>query len=247
MLVGDAELFLHLHLDRQAVAVPAALPGHVAAAHGVEARIEVLEEASPHVVDAGAPVGGGRTFVEHPLGRALAPAQTLREDVVGTPAGEDALLERDQVERGDRFEGHPGYFTGAPNTGRKQMARWSECYEVGRGAGDAVVLHVHVQPRGGRTAVVGKHGNAVKLRIAAPPVDDRANGAARELLARVFGVAPSAVTLVSGDRSRVKRFRLTGVEVEAIDTLLDSAVEDANPGSDRRTGSPLAIHAVANG
>jgi uncharacterized protein (TIGR00251 family) len=117
------------------------------------------------------------------------------------------------------------------------MARWSECYEVGRGAGDALVLRVHVQPRGGRTAVVGKHGNAVKLRIAAPPVDDRANVAARELLAGVFGVAPSAVTLVSGDRSRIKRFRLTGVEADAIDSRLDAAVDDANPGSDGRTRS----------
>jgi uncharacterized protein (TIGR00251 family) len=117
------------------------------------------------------------------------------------------------------------------------MARWSECYEVGRAGGDSVVLHVHVQPRAGRTAVVGKHGNAVKLRIAAPPVDDRANLAAGHLLAEIFGIAPSAVTLISGDRSRIKRFRLTGVDVETIDTRLDAAVDDGNPGSDRRAGS----------
>ena len=114
------------------------------------------------------------------------------------------------------------------------MARWSECYELGRAADEPVVLHVHVQPRAGRTAVVGKHGNAVKLRIAAPPVDDRANEAAGELLAQVFGIKPSAVQLVAGGRSRIKRFRLTGVDSDTIDALLDAAVEDATPGGGGR-------------
>ena len=112
------------------------------------------------------------------------------------------------------------------------MARWSECYEVGS---DGVVLHVHVQPRAGRTGVVGKHGNAVKLRIAAPPVDDRANAAAGELLAHVFGIKLAAVQLVSGDRSRIKRFRLQGVEAETIDDRLDAAVDDGNPGARSRS------------
>jgi uncharacterized protein (TIGR00251 family) len=105
------------------------------------------------------------------------------------------------------------------------MARWSGCYEVERD--DAVVLHVHVQPSAGRTAVVGRHGDAVKVRVAAPPVDDRANTAVVALLAELFGVKPAAVEVVGGGRSRSKRIRLQGVDVENFEARLDAAVDDA--------------------
>ncbi len=68
VLVVDAELLLDLDLDREAVAVPAALAGHVPPPHGVEPGVDVLEEPGPHVVDAGPAVGGGRALVEDPLG-----------------------------------------------------------------------------------------------------------------------------------------------------------------------------------
>jgi uncharacterized protein (TIGR00251 family) len=110
-----------------------------------------------------------------------------------------------------------------------EMAHWNACYDIER---DAVVLHVHVQPGAGRTTVVGRHGDAVKLRVAAPPVDDRANTAVTELLADLFGIKESAVELVSGAKSRVKRFRLRGVDVETLDARLDTAVDD--------TGGPRA-------
>jgi uncharacterized protein (TIGR00251 family) len=110
-----------------------------------------------------------------------------------------------------------------------EMARWNGCYDIER---DAVVLHVHVQPSAGRTAVVGRHGDAVKMRVAAPPVEDRANAAVTELLAELFGIKASAVELVSGGSSRMKRFRLRGVDVETIDSRLDTAVDD--------TGGPRA-------
>ena len=108
-LLWNPELLLDLDLDREAVAVPAALAGDVAPAHGVEPGVDVLEEAGPHVVDARAPVGGGRAFVEHPLGCALAPAQALGEDVVGVPARQDRVFEGDEVQRRrNGFERHPG-------------------------------------------------------------------------------------------------------------------------------------------
>src|SRR5207245_2702143 len=81
--------------------------------------------------------------------------------------------------------------------------------------GDGVVLAVHVQPRAGRTAVVGRHGDALKVRVAAPPVDDRANEATAALVAEVFDVAATSVQLVSGERSRVKRLRVHGVDLES--------------------------------
>ena len=110
------------------------------------------------------------------------------------------------------------------------MARWNGCYDIERD--DAVVLRVHVQPGAGRTTVVGRHGDAVKLRVAAPPVENRANTAVAELLADLFGIKASAVEVIAGGKSRVKRFRLRGVDVETLDARLDAAVDD--------TGGPRA-------
>jgi uncharacterized protein (TIGR00251 family) len=92
---------------------------------------------------------------------------------------------------------------------------------VQRGAGDlfdagpsggAAVVHVHVQPRAGRDEVVGRHGDALRVRVTAPPIGGRATDAARRLVAAVFGLRADQVTLESGDRSRLKRFRLGGID-----------------------------------
>lgn len=72
-------------------------------------------------------------------------------------------------------------------------------------------MHVHVLPRSGRTEIVGPHGDALKVRVAAPPVDGRATEAARVALADALGVAPATVTVVSGERSRLKRLRVDGI------------------------------------
>jgi len=94
---------------------------------------------------------------------------------------------------------------------------------------DAVLLHVHVQPAAGRTAVVGRHGPALKLRVAAPPVGERANSACCELLAETFGLKPAQVELVSGPSSRAKQFKLTGVDIEEFRVRLDRAVGAGRP------------------
>jgi uncharacterized protein (TIGR00251 family) len=75
-----------------------------------------------------------------------------------------------------------------------------------------VILSVHVQPRAGTTAVRGRHGDALKIRVAAPPVDGRATEAARRALAETLAVSPAAVMLVSGEHSRLKRFRVEGLD-----------------------------------
>lgn len=71
---------------------------------------------------------------------------------------------------------------------------------------------MHVQPGAGRSAVVGRHGDALKVRVAAPPVGGRANDATTALLSETFGVKD--VALVAGERSRAKRFRLSAVDLE---------------------------------
>ena len=102
--------------------------------------------------------------------------------------------------------------------------------------GEGVVLAVHVQPRAGRTAVVGRHGDALKVRVAAPPVDDRANQATTALVAEVLDVPASQVQLVSGERSRLKRLRVDGMDLETAVERLERALEEAAepPGPHRR-------------
>ncbi|MCA1656697.1 MAG: DUF167 domain-containing protein, partial [Actinobacteria bacterium] len=63
---------------------------------------------------------------------------------------------------------------------------------------DAVILHVHLHPGAGRSAVVGRHGDALKLKVAAPPQGGRANEACAALVADIFGTPAAAVELVSG-------------------------------------------------
>ena len=68
---------------------------------------------------------------------------------------------------------------------------------------EGIVLRVHVQPGAGRSAVVGRHGDALKVRVAAPPVDGRANEATRALLAEALGLPEADVELTAGPSSRV--------------------------------------------
>jgi uncharacterized protein (TIGR00251 family) len=72
-------------------------------------------------------------------------------------------------------------------------------------APDHLILSLHVQPGAKRTGVVGTHGDALKIRLAAPPVDGRANEELIAFLAREFGVPKRQVELVSGATGRNKR------------------------------------------
>ena len=87
-----------------------------------------------------------------------------------------------------------------------------------------VVLRLHVQPGAGRTAVAGRHGDALKVRVAAPPEGGRANEACLALVASTLGVEPSDVELTGGASSRSKRVRVSGVGPDDARRLLDDAV-----------------------
>lgn len=73
------------------------------------------------------------------------------------------------------------------------------------------LIEVHAQPGARRSEIVGPHGAALKIRIAAPPADGRANGALCEFLAERLGLPRGAVSLVRGESSRRKRVRVTGL------------------------------------
>lgn len=76
-----------------------------------------------------------------------------------------------------------------------------------------IVLSLHLQPGARRTEIAGLHGGALKLRLAAPPVEGKANVALREFLADAFGVPLRQVTLVRGQTSRDKVVRIEGPAV----------------------------------
>jgi len=72
-----------------------------------------------------------------------------------------------------------------------------------------LLLAVRLQPRASRDEIVGPHGDALKVRITAPPVEGQANAHLIKFLAAAFGVPRSQVTLVSGDTARSKQLRIT--------------------------------------
>jgi hypothetical protein len=93
-----------------------------------------------------------------------------------------------------------------------------------------VILRVHVQPGAGRSAPTGKYGDALKVRVAAPPEGGRANQATVALIASLAGVKESQVELVSGQSSRSKRLRIDGILVSELRRLLTEAVTSGNAG-----------------
>jgi uncharacterized protein (TIGR00251 family) len=104
-------------------------------------------------------------------------------------------------------------------------------------SGDGFILRVQVQPGAGRTSVVGRHGDALKLKVAAPPEQGRANEACAALLASLLGVDGSNVTLSAGAQSRSKRFRVEGIERDELVHRLEIALEDAPLGGNRSAGN----------
>jgi len=108
---------------------------------------------------------------------------------------------------------------------------------AGSDAQETILLRVHVQPGAGRTAVSGSYGDALKVRVAAPPEGGRANAACRAFLAELLGVKDSQVELTSGPSSRSKRFRVTGAEADDVRRILEAALAEAT-GSGRPGGPP---------
>jgi len=85
-----------------------------------------------------------------------------------------------------------------------------------QGSKNGAILTVHVQPNASHTACVGVHGNALKIRIAAPPVDGAANKELIRFLASELALPVSSVQIESGAGGRQKRVRLCGMSVEQV-------------------------------
>jgi hypothetical protein len=88
-------------------------------------------------------------------------------------------------------------------------------------ADGTVVVPLHVQPGARRPGVLGVHGEALKVAVAAPPDGGRANEAVVALLAEVLGVPVRDVSLVAGRTSRAKRVAVRGLDGDAVRMALE--------------------------
>ncbi len=86
-----------------------------------------------------------------------------------------------------------------------------------------VAFSVRVLPRASRNAIEGEWQGTLRIRLTAPPVDDRANSALRHLLAERLKVPVTAVRITSGERSRTKRVEVDGASPERIRALIEAS------------------------
>lgn len=85
---------------------------------------------------------------------------------------------------------------------------WCDVWKTG------CAITLKVTPRASRETVLGAEAEWLRIALKAPPVDGKANEAARRFLADALGVSKSAVTLISGQTARLKRFAVAGVPPE---------------------------------
>lgn len=86
---------------------------------------------------------------------------------------------------------------------------------------NAVTIRIRVQPRASRTEIAGEHAGAIKLRVAAPPVDGKANEECRRFLAKQFKVSATSIEIISGDSSRNKVIRVSNISAQRVLEALD--------------------------
>ena len=84
----------------------------------------------------------------------------------------------------------------------------------------AVTISIKVIPRASKNQIVGKEGDALKVRLNAPPVEGKANEALVKFLAETLGVSRSQIEIVAGHASRHKIVRVRGVTARRIEEAL---------------------------
>lgn len=89
-----------------------------------------------------------------------------------------------------------------------------------RSTATGVILTIHVQPAARKSEVVGTYGEALKIRLAAPPVDGKANAALIDYLAARLAIPKNRIELKSGHASRHKVLAIQGIEAAAATKFL---------------------------
>jgi uncharacterized protein (TIGR00251 family) len=90
---------------------------------------------------------------------------------------------------------------------------------------DGIVISVRVIPRAGKSGVAGTRGDALLVRLQSPPVDGAANDELIRVIAKLLGVPKRAVAILSGERAREKRVRVTGIDAETAAALVAGATK----------------------
>lgn len=85
--------------------------------------------------------------------------------------------------------------------------------------GNGVSFAVRVIPRSSKSEVIGEHDDALKVKLASPPVDGAANAELVKILAKALGIAKSSIAIVSGESSKTKQLRIDGVTAAEIAAL----------------------------
>ena len=91
------------------------------------------------------------------------------------------------------------------------MSDWLRVAADGR-----ITLTLHIQPGARKTEFAGQHGDALKIRLAAPPVDGKANAALVDFIATALGLPRTAVTLKSGQTYRRKVVEVSDADISAV-------------------------------
>jgi uncharacterized protein (TIGR00251 family) len=85
---------------------------------------------------------------------------------------------------------------------------------------DGIVIRLHLQPRASKTEICGIQGEELKVRVTSPPVDDAANKLCIEFFAKTLKIPKSALTIISGQKSRHKRLFIPGVILKDVSDLI---------------------------
>jgi uncharacterized protein (TIGR00251 family) len=93
---------------------------------------------------------------------------------------------------------------------------------------DALIFNVKVVPRASKSEIAGELDGALKIRLAAAPVDGAANAELIKFLAREFGVPKSQVKILSGHVSKSKRVKISGVIKNLPEIFLDNNLSRLN-------------------
>ncbi len=91
---------------------------------------------------------------------------------------------------------------------------------------DGAVLSLRIVPRAAKNAIQGAHGDALKIRLCAPPVDGAANAALIEFLSDTLSLPRARIQLLGGKTSRTKRVLLAGLSASAIRTKIQAGTQE---------------------
>jgi len=100
-----------------------------------------------------------------------------------------------------------------------QTYLWSDMVNI-KESEDGVILHVHVVPRSAKSEVAGVQGDALKLKITAPPVEGQANAECIRLLSDILGIKKKQVRILGGHKSRKKTVAIEGIGRRDIEALI---------------------------